>query len=39
VAVKIARLRTAHERGEQHHDSLVDAIGYLGCLNMDWGEQ
>ena len=39
VAVKMARLRTAHERGEQHHDSLVDAIGYLGCLNMVWEEQ
>lgn len=34
VAVKMARLRTATERGGWHHDSLVDAIGYLGCMNM-----
>lgn len=34
VSVKMARLRTAVERGEWHHDSLVDAIGYLGCMNM-----
>lgn len=34
VAVKMARLRTARERGTWHHDSLVDAIGYLGCMNM-----
>jgi Domain of unknown function (DUF6378) len=34
VAVKMARLRTARERGTWHHDSLVDAMGYLGCMNM-----
>lgn len=34
VAVKMARLRTSRERGQLHHDSLVDAIGYLGCMNM-----
>lgn len=34
VSVKMARLRTSMERGEIHHDSLVDALGYLGCLNM-----
>jgi len=34
LAVKMARLRTATERGGWHHDSLVDAIGYLGCMNM-----
>lgn len=39
LAVKMARLRTAHDRGEQHYDSLLDAIGYLGCLNMVWDEQ
>lgn len=34
VAVKMARLRTARERGGWHHDSLVDAAGYLGCMGM-----
>ena len=34
LAVKMARLRTARERNSLHHDSLVDAIGYLGCMNM-----
>ena len=34
VAVKMARLRTARERGAWHHDSLVDAAGYLGCMGM-----
>ena len=34
VAVKMARLRTATQRGDWHHDSLVDAIGYLGCMNI-----
>jgi hypothetical protein len=34
VSVKMARLRTAVERGGWHHDSLVDAIGYMGCINM-----
>lgn len=35
VAVKMARLQTNIQNGEGiHHDSLVDAIGYLACLNM-----
>lgn len=34
VSVKFARLRTNIEAGGWHHDSLVDAIGYLGCLDM-----
>lgn len=35
VSVKMARLRTAIQRdGEIHHDSLVDALGYLACINM-----
>jgi hypothetical protein len=34
VAVKLARLRTNLERDTIHHDSLVDALGYLACLNM-----
>ena len=39
VAVKMARLRTSRERGQLHHDSLLDAIGYLGCMNMVAQEQ
>lgn len=34
VAVKLSRLRTNMVRGCLHHDSLVDTVGYLGCLNM-----
>lgn len=34
VCVKLARLRTNLDKGSLHHDSLVDAIGYLGCLSM-----
>lgn len=34
VSVKLARTRTNLEHDTLHHDSLVDAIGYLGCLNM-----
>ncbi len=34
VAVKMARLHTNLEAGVIHHDSLVDALGYLTCLNM-----
>lgn len=34
VCVKLARLRTNLDKGVLHHDSLVDAIGYLGCLSM-----
>lgn len=34
VSVKLARLRTNIDAGGWHHDSLVDAIGYLACLDM-----
>lgn len=34
VSVKLARLRTNLENDIIHHDSLVDALGYLTCLNM-----
>lgn len=34
VSVKMARLRTNLERDTLHRDSLVDAMGYLGCLAM-----
>jgi hypothetical protein len=33
IAVKMARLRTNLSQGTLHRDSLVDAIGYLGCLS------
>jgi hypothetical protein len=34
VSVKLARLRTNLEAGQLHHDTLLDTIGYLTCLNM-----
>lgn len=34
VSIKFARLRTNLGRDVLHHDSLVDAMGYLGCLAM-----
>lgn len=34
VSVKLARLHTNLEAGVIHHDSLVDTLGYLTCLNM-----
>ena len=34
VAVKLSRLRTAMNDDGWHHDSIVDAAGYLGCLAM-----
>jgi len=34
LAMKLARVRTAREEGRWHEDSVVDAIGYLGCLSM-----
>ena len=37
VSVKLARLRTNLENDTIHHDSLVDALGYLTCLNMPAG--
>lgn len=33
IAVKMARLRTNLASGSLHRDSLIDAIGYLGCLS------
>ena len=33
VSVKMARLRTNLDKNRLHHDSLLDAIGYLGLLN------
>lgn len=32
LAIKLARLRSNLEKGILHHDSVVDAAGYLGCL-------
>lgn len=34
VSVKFARLRTNIEQGKFHRDSAVDAVGYIGCLEM-----
>jgi len=34
VSVKMARLRTNLDKDSLHHDSIVDAAGYLGCLSM-----
>jgi hypothetical protein len=34
VCVKLARLSTNHQENRWKHDTLVDTIGYLGCLNM-----
>jgi len=34
VSVKLARMRTNREHGRWHEDSVVDAIGYLGCMAM-----
>lgn len=34
VSVKLARLRTNLEQGNLHYDTLLDAIGYLTCINM-----
>ena len=34
VSVKLARLRTNLEAGNLHHDTLLDTIGYLTCINM-----
>jgi hypothetical protein len=35
VSVKLARLRTNFDAGVLHRDSLVDAMGYLGCVAMN----
>jgi len=34
VSVKLARLATNLERNQLHHDSLLDALGYLALLNV-----
>ena len=34
VAVKLSRLTTNIDQGRWHRDTIVDAAGYLGCLNM-----
>ena len=34
VSVKLARLKTNLNLGKLHHDTLLDAIGYLTCINM-----
>ena len=38
VSVKMARLRTNLERNRLHHDSLMDALGYLALLNQAYEE-
>lgn len=32
LAMKLARIRTARDKGRYHHDSVVDAVGYLACF-------
>ena len=34
ICVKMARIATNMQRGDWHHDSVVDAAGYLACLSM-----
>ena len=34
VSVKLARLKTNLDQGQLHHDTLLDTIGYLTCINM-----
>ena len=34
VSVKLARLKTNLDQGQLHHDTLLDTIGYLACINM-----
>lgn len=34
LAMKLARMRTNLDQGKWHEDSVVDAMGYLGCLAM-----
>jgi hypothetical protein len=34
LAMKLARMRTNRENLLWHEDSVVDAIGYLGCMAM-----
>ena len=34
ISVKLARLKTNLDQGQLHHDTLLDTIGYLTCINM-----
>ena len=34
VSVKLSRLRNNFEKDILHHDTLVDLVGYLACINM-----
>jgi hypothetical protein len=38
VSVKMARLRTNLDKNRLHHDSLLDALGYLALLNQAYEE-
>ena len=38
VSVKLARLRTNLDKNRLHHDSLLDALGYLGLLNQAYND-
>ena len=38
VSVKMARLRTNLDKNRLHHDSLADALGYLGLLNQAYND-
>jgi hypothetical protein len=38
VSVKMARLRTNLDKNRLHHDSLLDALGYLGLLNQAYND-
>ena len=38
VSIKMARLRTNLDRNRLHHDSLLDALGYLGLLNQAYND-
>ncbi len=34
VSVKLSRLRNNFEKDILHHDTLVDVMGYMACINM-----
>jgi len=38
VSVKMARLRTNLEKNRLHHDTLLDALGYLALLKQAYEE-
>lgn len=38
VSVKMARLRTNLDKNRLHHDSLLDALGYLGLINQAYDD-